>query len=128
MPANRDSWVFVLLLISAAAVLVSLPVAEIFLAMACVGLIAVRPRSVVWPSYVVPLGAFMLTTIVALMASPQPEVGMGAIRKFVLFSMGFLAANLVTTPARARAAHRTLLAVAAITSVAALYQFTIAYL
>src|SRR4051812_41929332 len=114
MPANRESWVFVLLVISAAAVLVSLPVAETFLAMAFLGLIAIRPKPVIWPSYAVPLCAFILTTIAALMASPQPDVGMGAIRKFVLFSMGFLAVNLVNTPARARAAHRTLLIVAAI--------------
>ena len=47
MPANRDSWVFVLLVISASAVLVSLPVAETFLAMACVAWVAGRPKPIV---------------------------------------------------------------------------------
>src|SRR5437867_4504181 len=128
MPANRDSWVFVLVLIAAAAVLVSLPEAETFLAMAFLGWIAGRPKSIVWPSYVVPLCAFMVTTILALIMSPQPSVGMGAVRKFVLFSMGLLAANLVTTPRRARIAHGTLLIVAAVTSLVALGQFARSYI
>jgi hypothetical protein len=42
----------------------------------------------------IPLCAFMVTTILALLMSPQPDVGMGAVRKFVLFTMGILAANL----------------------------------
>jgi len=32
----------------------------------------------------------MLATVLSLVMSPQPEVGMGAVRKFVLFSMGLL--------------------------------------
>src|SRR5438128_2309186 len=127
MPANRDSWVFVLLVISASAVLVSLPVAQTFLAMACLAWVAVRPKPIVWPSYFIPLCAFMATTTLALFMSPQPSVGMGAVRKFVLFSMGLLAANLVTKPRRARIAHGTLLIIAAITSVVALGQFARSY-
>jgi O-antigen ligase len=128
MPANRDSWVFVLILTAAAAVLVSIAAAETLLAMACLAWIALRPRPIVWPSYFVPLFAFMVTTVLALIMSPQPGVGMGAVRKFVLFSMGLLAANLVTTPRRARIAHGTLLTVAAATSLFALGQFAVAYI
>src|SRR6185436_9138483 len=102
MPRSRDSWVFALTLMTAAAVLVSIAGAETLLAMACVAWIVQRPRPVVWPSYIVPLCVFMATTIFALLLSPQPELGMGAVRKFVLFAMGLLAANFVTTPSRAR--------------------------
>ena len=128
MPANRDSWVFVLTLTSAAAVLVSIAAAETLLAIACLGWIALRPKPVVWPSYFVPLCAFMLTTVLALLMSPQPSAGMAAVRKFVLFSMGFLAANLVTTPGRARIAHGTLIAVATAASLLALGQFVVTYI
>ena len=53
---------------------------------------------------------------------------MAAVRKFVLFSMGLLVVNLVSTPRRARIAHGTLLTVAAITSLYAAGQFTIGYI
>jgi O-antigen ligase len=127
MPANRDSWAFALTVIAAAAVLVSIAAAESLLAIAFLAWIVLRPKPIVWPSYAVPLCAFMAATVVALIESPQPNAGMGAVRKFVLFSIGLLAANLVTTPARARIVYRTLLAVAAFTSVVALGQFAIAY-
>ena len=98
---------------TAAAVLISIAGAETLLAMACVSWIAHRPRTVVWPSYLVPLCAFMLTTSVALLMSPQPEIGMAAVRKFVLLTIALLAANVVTTASRARIAIGVLLAVAA---------------
>jgi O-antigen ligase/polysaccharide polymerase Wzy-like membrane protein len=62
------------------------------------------------------------------MMSPQPDVGWSVVRKFVLFTMGFLAANLVTTPSRARISIGVLLAVAAATSIRGLIQFVAAYL
>ena len=86
MPANRDSWVFALTLLAGAAVLVSIAGAETLLAMACLAWLVERPRPIVWPSYFVPLCAFMAATTLALMMSPQPDIGAGAIRKFVLFS------------------------------------------
>src|SRR5678816_2304370 len=77
MPRSRDSWVFALTLMTAAAVLVSIAAAETLLAMACLAAIVRRPRPVVWPSYLIPLGAFMAATVVALLMSPQPDIGMG---------------------------------------------------
>lgn len=112
---------------AAAAILLSIAGSETLLAMACLAWVAHRPRHVAWPSYFVPLFAFMATTILALLMSPQPDVGMGAVRKFVLFTMGLLAANLVTTSWRARTSLKVLLVVAASTSVFALVQFGIAY-
>jgi O-antigen ligase len=127
MSRSRDSWVFALTLISAAAVLVSIAAAETFLAVACVAAIVRRPQPFVLPSYFIPLGVFMAATILALFMSPQPEAGAGAVRKFVLFTMGLLAANLVTTPWRARVSIGALLVLAAATSVYALAQFGLAY-
>src|SRR5437879_1496291 len=115
MPAKRDSWVFALTVAAACAVLISIAAAETLLAMACLGWLILRPRPFVWPSYVVPLCAFIATTILATAMSPQPEVGMAAVRKFVLFTMGLLAANFVTTPSRARRSYSVLLVVAAAT-------------
>src|SRR5262245_15395642 len=127
MLRGRDSSVFVLTLMSAAAVLVSIAAAEMLLAIACVTWIIQRPTAVVWPSYIVPICAFMLTTTIALVLSPQPEVGMSAVRKFALFTMGLLAANMVTTIPRARISFGLLLVVGTATSVYAVVQFVIAY-
>ncbi len=127
MPRSGDSWVFVLTLMAAAAVLVSIAGAETLLAMACLAWIVQRPRPFVLPSYIVPLCVFMAATILSLATSPQPEIGMGAVRKFVLFTMGLLAANLVTTPSRARTSLGVLLVVAAATSIRALIQFAVGY-
>jgi putative inorganic carbon (hco3(-)) transporter len=73
------------------------------------------------------MAAFMAFTVIALLMSPQPEIGASAVRKFVLFAMGLLAANLVTTPARARLSMIALLVVAAAGSAYALVQFGIGY-
>ena len=127
MPRSRDSWVFVVTLLSAATVLVSIAAAETLLAIACLAAILIRPERAVWPSYIVPLCAFMATTVAALLLSPQPDVGMGAVRKFVLFTMGLLAANLVTSEKRARTSIAVLLLVASAASAYALFQFVVGY-
>jgi O-antigen ligase len=128
MPETRDSWLFVITLASAAMVLVSIAVAETLLAMACLGWVILRPGRIIWPSYVIPLLAFMATTVLSLVMSRQPEVGMGSVRKFVLFAMGLLAANFVNTLSRARISHGVLLAVSAAGSFLGLIQFSIAYI
>jgi putative inorganic carbon (hco3(-)) transporter len=127
MPGNRDSWLFAITLASAAAVLVSIAAAETLLAIAFLSWVVLRPGRIVWPRYVVPLLAFMATTVLSLAMSPQPETGMGVVRKFVLFSMGLLAANFVTTTARARTSLCVLLIVAAVASTLGIIQFVIAY-
>jgi hypothetical protein len=112
---------------AAAAVLVSIAGAETLLAMAFLGWIVTRPRPIVWPSYMVPMAAFMTFTVLALLMSPQPEIGMSVVRKFVLFAMGLLAANLVTTPYRARISVIGLLIVASVASAYAMVQFAAGY-
>src|SRR5215471_9590755 len=102
MPENRDRWLFGLTLASASATLVSIAAAETLLVIACLTWLVIRPRGFVWPSYFIPLCAFMVTTILALWISPEPAVGRGAIYKFWLFTMGLLAANFVRDPGRTR--------------------------
>lgn len=128
MSQSRDSWIFGLTVASAATVLVSIAGAETLLAFACLGWIITRVRRVNWPGYLVPLFAFMATTVLSLLMSPEPAAGAGVVRKFVLFSMGLLAATFVTTPWRMRISHGTLLIVAALTSCYALVQFVAAYI
>src|SRR5438132_485694 len=109
MRGSRDFWLFGLTLASAASALVSIAAAETLLAIACLCWLILRPARVIWPSYTLPLVAFMATTVLSLTMSPQPEIGMGSVRKFVLFAMAFLAASFVTTPSRARTSCKVLL-------------------
>src|SRR5205823_5828465 len=93
----------------------------------CLSWLIVRRGRVICPSYLVPLVVFMGTTVLSLVMTPQPETGMGSIRKFVLFAMGLLAANFVNTTNRARISYGVLLAVSAAASILAMVQFIVAY-
>src|SRR5438309_1882352 len=128
MRGSRDFWLFGLTLASAASALVSIAAAETLLAIACLCWLILRPARVIWPSYTLPLVAFMATTVLSLTMSPQPEIGMGSVRKFVLFAMAFLAANFVTTPSRARTSCKVLLIAGASGATLALVQFAKAYI
>jgi O-antigen ligase len=128
MPTNREPWIFGLTAASAAAVLVSVAAAEILLTMACLAWLILRPRRIVWPGYIIPLCAFVATTVLSVAMSPEPAAGFWVIRKFWLVSMGLLAANFVRTEWRTRISHSVLLAVAALTSLLALVQFGNGYL
>jgi putative inorganic carbon (hco3(-)) transporter len=125
--SKREPWIYGLTAASAVAVLVSIAAAEILLAMACVAWVFFRPRRMVWPGYVIPLFVFMATTVLSLAMSPEPSIGTGVVRKFVLFAMGFLAANFVINDDRARLCYAALLGTAAVTSLAALGQFALRY-
>ncbi|PYS50639.1 MAG: hypothetical protein DMG13_20530 [Acidobacteria bacterium] len=126
--SKREPWIFGLTAASAVAVLVSIAAAEILLGMACLAWLILRPRRMVWPGYVIPLCFFMATTVLSLAMSSEPSVGMGVVRKFVLFAMGFLAANFVIDDERARLCYAALLGVAAVASLAALGQFALHYM
>jgi O-antigen ligase len=126
--SKREPWIFGLTAASAVAVLVSIAAAEILLAIACLAWLILRPRRMVWPGYVIPLCVFMATTVLSLAMSSDPSVGTGVVRKFVLFAMGFLAANFVIDDERARLCYAGLLGVAAVTSLAALGQFAMRYM
>ena len=125
MRTPRESWIFALTLLSAAAALVSIAASEILLAGACLLWIIIRPRPVQLPAYTLPLIAFMLTTVLSFAMSPDRSVGGHQIGKFVLFPMGLLAANFITDDSRVKLTFKLLLIVAAVGSATSLVQFVL---
>src|SRR5688572_1246293 len=113
MRRNSDTWIFALTISSSASALVSIFVAETLGVVACVLWLIYRPARLRFPTYFIPLVAFMATTLLSLGMSPQPGIGQAQINKFVLFAMGLLSANFITTPRRAKTAYSVLLSVAA---------------
>src|SRR4051812_23198743 len=109
MRDKTERLIFGLTLASAAGALVSIFASELLGAVACLAWIIAGPRRVRLPTYFVPLAAFMATTVLSLAMSPDPGVGIAQINKFVLFPMGLLAANFVTTTRRAKTAYAVLL-------------------
>jgi O-antigen ligase len=125
MRDGRESWIFGLTLLSAAAALVSIAACEILLAMACLLWIVIHPRPVQLPAYTLPLLAFMLTTVLSFVMSPDRTVGGHQIGKFVLFPMGLLAANFVSDSRRFKLTFKLLLFVAAVGSATSVVQFVL---
>ena len=123
MRSSRESWIFAMTLFSAAAALISIAASEILLAGACLLWIVFRPRPVKWPAYTLPLIAFMLTTVLSFVMSPDRSVGGHQIGKFVLFPMGLLAANFINSSFRVKLTFKLLLVVAAAGSATSLVQF-----
>lgn len=113
---------------TAAAVLVSIAAAQTLMAVTLLAWIALRPRAVRWPGWVLPAGAFMLATLLSLASSPDPSIGWGPVRKFVLFAMGLIAASFVRDEQRLRSAVTALLVVGAVGSAVAVVQFIVQYM
>jgi O-antigen ligase len=130
MRRDGEEIVFWLTAASAASALISVVAMEILLGAAVVGWILLwvlkRPVPIRWPSYFMPLGAFMATTLLSLAFSPDPASGQAQIHKFVLFPMGLLAAAFVTSGSRAASAYKLLLVVAVVSAATAIVQFGIA--
>src|SRR5213593_3637164 len=122
-----EPWIFALAAGSAAAVLVSIAVAQILLVAALVLWLATRPVQFRWPGYFLPVGVFMVITLLSVAMSPDPVRGIWVLRKFWLFSMGLLAAHFVTSTWRARMAQHMLIGVGAVASLAAVIQFIFLY-
>ena len=127
MKERSEGWIFGLTLASATTVLLSIRVSQSLLALACLVWIVFRPKPVRLPPYSLALIGFMAATLLSLGMSMDPGVGAPAIRKFVLFSMGILAANFVTTPKRAKLSYGLLIIVAAISATLATVQFGLGY-
>ena len=129
MPGSTESKIAFLTVVSAVLSLVSIAASQTLFAAACLLWIIRRPPNVRWPSHLIPLAAYMVTSVISLAMSPDPSVGIGSVfRKFFLFAMGLLAANAVTSAWRARRAQQALLAVAGAMSFYAIVQFLIAYM
>ncbi len=127
MTARADEWMFRLTLVTGAATLVSIAAAQILLALTLTAWVILRPRALRWPAYFLPLAAFAALTLVSLAMSEDPSVGMGPLGKFVLFSMGVLAATFVTNERRLRQTVKVMVTVASAAAVTGLVQFVLQY-
>jgi O-antigen ligase len=125
MRRDSDGVVFWLATASAASTLVSIVAMEVFLAAAVLVWIFTRSAPLRWPSYFLPLGAFMATTLLSMAFSPNPGAGWHQVEKVVLFPIGLLAAAFVTTEARVEKAYKLLLIVAVVAALTAIVQFAI---
>jgi putative inorganic carbon (hco3(-)) transporter len=124
---KSEAWIFALTVASAASALVSIFLAETLGVLACLLWLVFRPVPARLPTYFVPLSVFMATTLFSLAMSAQPGIGRAQINKFVLFAMGLLAANFITTARRAKTSYAVLLAVAAAGSAVGIVQFAMSY-
>src|SRR5678816_3781995 len=109
MRRDSDAVVFWLATASAASTLVSIVAMEVFLAAAVLVWIVTRSAPLRLPSYFLPLGAFMVITVLSMVFSPDPGAGWHQVEKIVLFPIGLLAAGFVTTEERAEKAYKLLL-------------------
>lgn len=130
MRRDGEEVVFWLTAASAASSLVSIVAMEILMGAAVLGWILLwvfkRPVPIRWPSYFVPLAAFMAMTLLSLAFSPDPATGRHQIEKFILYPMGLLAASFVTSKSRAENAYKLLLGVAVVSAATAIVQFGVA--
>ena len=127
MKVSADEWMFRLTLATAAATLISISASQILLTLTLAAWAILRPRGPRWPGYTVPMAAFMLATLLSLAMSPDPSVGAGPVRKFVLVSLGLLAATFVTTESRLRQTVKALVVVASVAALVGLIQFGFQY-
>jgi len=122
MRRDSEAAIFWLTAASAAASLVS--IAAMWILFSAAILLWIYNRSPVkWPPYTLPLAVFMMTTVISLVASPDPSVGWHPIQKFIIFPIGLLAATFVNTEERARNAFKLVLATATVAGLIAIVQF-----
>ncbi|HVW87711.1 MAG TPA: O-antigen ligase family protein [Bryobacteraceae bacterium] len=90
-----------LALASAVSILLGIAISQILLAVA-LGVLLLSGLPLKWPRIALPLGLFLLWTLVALAFSPDPGFGMAQIRKFFVFLMMLVVFSSVTGVAQAR--------------------------
>jgi putative inorganic carbon (hco3(-)) transporter len=86
---------------SAVAILLSIAVSQILLALALAFLL-LSGLPLRWPRIAIPLGLFLAWTLVALAFSPDPAFGIPSVRKMVVYLLLLIAYSSVRTTAGAR--------------------------
>lgn len=86
---------------SAVAILLSIAISQILLALALVALL-LSGLPLRWPRMAIPLGLFLAWTLVALAFSPDPAFGLPSVRKMVVYLMLLIVYSSVRTLAEAR--------------------------
>ncbi len=86
---------------SAVAILLSIAVSQILLALALAFLL-LSGLPLRWPRIAIPLGLFLAWTLIALAFSPDPAFGIPSVRKMVVYLMLLIVYSSVRTTAEAR--------------------------
>lgn len=128
MVREPDVWMFRLSVATVGAVFVSIAAAQILMAAALLFWLVAGPRRIDWPGYTLPAFVFMAATLASWAMSPDMSVGAPPVRKFVLFAMGLLAANFITSESRVRTVVLVLVCVAAVAAGVGLVQFGFQYM
>jgi putative inorganic carbon (hco3(-)) transporter len=100
---------------SAAAILLSIAVSQILLALALAFLL-LSGLPLQWPRIAIPLGLFLAWTLVALAFSPDPAFGIPSVRKMVVYLMLLIVYSCVRTTAEARGLMLTWIGVGTFTA------------
>ncbi|HYM10609.1 MAG TPA: O-antigen ligase family protein, partial [Bryobacterales bacterium] len=110
------------MLLSAAAVVLSIAVSQIFLGLALIALLAsdAPPR---FPPLKAPLAAFMALTIVSMLASGDPAAGLPQVRKFFVYSVLLVAFTVLREARHARWLAGAWFLLAAVSALRSLVQF-----
>jgi putative inorganic carbon (HCO3(-)) transporter len=107
---------------SAVAILLSIAVSQILLALALAALL-LSGLPLRWPRVSIPLGLFLAWTLVALAFSPDPRFGIPTVRKMVVYLMLLIVYSSVRTVAEAKWLALAWIVVGALTAGRGLVQY-----
>jgi putative inorganic carbon (hco3(-)) transporter len=107
---------------SAVAILLSIAVSQILMALALAALL-LSGLPLRWPRISIPLGLFLAWTLVALAFSPDPAFGIPSVRKMVVYLMLLIVYSSVRTTAEAKWLVFAWIAVGTITAGRGLFQY-----
>src|SRR5271154_3069171 len=107
---------------SAVAILLSIAVSQILLALALAFLL-LSGLPLRWPRIAIPLGLFLAWTLIALAFSPDPAFGIPSVRKMVVYLMLLIAYSSVRTTVEARSLMLAWIAVGTFTAGRGLVQY-----
>jgi putative inorganic carbon (hco3(-)) transporter len=120
-PGILSRLAFYLTFASAVSILLSIAISQILMALALAALLySGEPLRL---PLKLPLTAIVLTTVIALLLSPDPYRGLPQVRKFYVFAILLLVSSTVTTLARLRTLVIAWAAVASVSAVSGFVQF-----
>ena len=111
-----------LTLAAAGSILLSIAASEALLAIA-LGVLLLSGLPLRWPRIALPLGGFLLWTLIALAFSPDPGFGMAQVRKMYVFLTLLVVYSVVKDPRKARWLTYIWMALGTFTACKGVYQF-----
>ena len=107
---------------SAGSILLSIAVSQILLAVA-LGVLLLSGLPLRWPRVSIPLSFFLLWTLAALAASPDPASGLASIRKMLVFAMLLIVFSAIRTTGEAKWLTLLWMGLGTVTAGRGLWQF-----